>query len=356
VDHAVIMAGGSGTRFWPESRNRRPKQFLKIAGEEAMIALTARRLLPLVPPERIHVVTLQEQIELAAEALAPLGVPRANLIAEPAARNTAAAIGLTALELRRKDPEAVFAVLPADHVITPVSAFRQRLEQALALAKRGHLVTFGIKPTHPATGYGYIELGAPLADDRAARGIASFKEKPDRATAERFVRAGTFAWNSGMFVWRADVILAELELHSRELHDGLRALYRGGGALEASGYRALPSLPIDIAVMERSAKGCVLPVDFTWNDVGSWPALEELHAADAQGNRGVFPAGGELVAHDARGAIAFSSTAHVIALLGVDDIVVVHTPDATLVARKDRCEDVKKIVEALRARGRNDVL
>ncbi|MBL8899754.1 MAG: NTP transferase domain-containing protein [Planctomycetes bacterium] len=356
MDHAVIMAGGSGTRFWPESRNRRPKQFLKIAGEEAMIALTARRLLPLLPPERIHVVTLEEQIELAAEALEPLGVPRANLIAEPAARNTAAAIGLTALELRRKDPEAVFAVLPADHVITPVSAFRQRLEQAFALAHRGHLVTFGIRPTHPATGYGYIELGAPLADDATARRIASFKEKPDRATAERFLRAGTFAWNSGMFVWRADVILDELARHSAALFDGLLALGSGGAAIDARAYRALPSLPIDVAVMERSEKGCVFAVDFTWNDVGSWPALEELHAADTEGNRGIFPSGGELVAHDARGAIAFSSTAHVIALLGVDDVVVVHTPDATLVARKDRCEDVKKIVEALRARGRTDVL
>lgn len=359
MQHAVIMAGGSGTRFWPESRNQRPKQFLKIAGEESMIALTARRLLPLVPPDRIHVVTLREQIPLAAEALAPLGVPRANLIAEPAARNTAAAIGLAALELAERDPEAVFAVLPADHVIAPAEAFCRCLERGFALSERGLLVTFGIRPTHAATGYGYIELGAPLADDPHARRIASFKEKPDRSTAERFLASGSYAWNSGMFVWRAGTILDELARHCPELHTSLRALHRGraaGGALDEAGYRALPSLPIDVAVMERSSAGCVLPVDFEWNDVGAWPALEELHPADSGGNRGVFPAGGALVAHDARGAIAFSSTPHLIAVLGLDDVVVVHTPDATLVARKDRCEDVKKIVEALRARGLHDAL
>lgn len=350
------MAGGSGTRFWPESRNRKPKQFLKIAGDEAMIALTARRLLPLIPPHRIHVVTLAEQVPLAAEALAPLGVPRENLIAEPAARNTAAAIGLTALHLRRRDPEAVFAILPADHVITPLSAFQQRLEHALQLAQRGLLVTFGVRPTHAATGYGYIELGEALFDDSSARRIASFKEKPDRQTAESFVRSERFAWNSGMFVWRADVILQQMQQHCAELYNGLCDLKEQDGVPNGDQYRALPALPIDVAVMERSLEGCVLPVDFTWNDVGSWTALADLHAADAADNRGVFPAGGELVTEAAHGVIAFSATPHVVGVVGLENIVVVHTADATLVAHRDRCEDVKKIVESLRARGRTDVI
>lgn len=351
------MAGGSGTRFWPESVRARPKQFLRIAGDDSMIALTALRLLGAVPKESIYVVTHVSQAALAAEALAPLGVPARNVIPEPHARNTAACVGLAARILDAIDPEATFAVLPADHVIRPRERFEASLQKALHLAEAGGLYTFGIQPTYPATGYGYIQYGPRLDRDDTfpLHAIASFKEKPVREVAESFLAEGGYAWNSGMFVWRARAILDELSQHAPELARGLAALPIGAdpatwSAVPPEAYGALPALPIDMAVMEKSRDGRVLLVDYEWNDVGSWVALDALHAADDRGNRAVFPAGGELITIDAENVLGFSTDERLIAVIGMRDVVVVHAERATLVVPKHRSEDVKLVVDHLKSR------
>ena len=348
--YAVIMAGGSGTRFWPASRAGRPKQFLPISGERPMIVETYRRMEGLVPPERVLVVTAASQAELVRRALPEL--PPENVLSEPEARNTAPCVALAAFEVARRDPDAVQAVLAADHVIEPADSFRATLAAAADEAARADcLITFGVKPAFPATGYGYVETGAELEPSNGipVHAVARFVEKPDRARAEEFVASGRFFWNSGIFVWSTSSILAAVERFMPEAWEGLRSVQAGADL--AAVYAGLPAQPIDVAVMERADNVRMLPIDYTWNDVGSWAALAELTPADEEGNHPVLSDGARLVAEDASGCLAYAEGGRVIALVGVRDLVVVQAGDATLVCPRDRAQDVKRIVERLKRDG-----
>ena len=347
---AVVMAGGSGTRFWPASRNRRPKQFLPVWGGRPMIAATCARLEGLVPWERILVVTAAHQAELVHAALPEL--PRANVLAEPVARNTAPCIAFAAEEIARRDPEALQVVLPSDHVIEPLESFRHTLRAAAEEAAAGDvLVVFGVRPDHPATGYGYVESSAELGRRAGVPvyAVARFVEKPERARAEQFLASGRFLWNSGMFVWSTRAIRAALRAHAPAIAQGFERV--GAGAPLDEVYRALPSLAIDVAVLERAPNVRVLPIDYTWSDVGSWAALPGIHRADSAGNWPVLSGRAELVTEDSSGCVAYAEGDEVIALVGVRDLVVVRAGDATLVCPRERAQDVKKIVERLAARG-----
>jgi mannose-1-phosphate guanylyltransferase len=347
---AVVMAGGSGTRFWPASRRARPKQFLPISGGRAMLAETCARLAGLVPPERILVVTAESQAALVRATLPEL--PRANVLCEPAARNTAPCVAFAAEEIARRAADSVQIVLPADHVIRPLESFQRTLRAAVAAATREDaLVIFGVRPDHPATGYGYIEAGETLSelDGLPLYAVTRFVEKPERARAEQFLAAGNYLWNSGMFVWHTRAIRTALGRHAPVIGAGLARVERGE-ALERV-YPTLPSVAIDVAVLEKAANVRMLPIDYGWNDVGSWSALPEVHAPDAQGNWRVLAGGARLVAEDAQGCVAYAEGEEVLALVGVRDLVVVRAGNATLVCPRARAQDVKKIVERLASEG-----
>lgn len=348
--YVVIMAGGSGTRFWPASRASRPKQFLPISGGGPMIEETFRRLEGLVDAEHTVVVTAASQAELVREALPHL--PTENVIAEPEARNTAPCVALVAHELARRDPHSVQIVLPADHVIEPASSFRRTMLAAAALAREEEvLLTFGIVPDRPATGYGYIERGRKLEerDGIAVHEVKRFVEKPERARAQEFLEHGGFWWNSGMFVWSTAAIDAAFRRYAPEIPTGLDRLDEGLPLDEV--YGALPKLPIDVAIMEHADNVRVLPIDYRWSDVGSWAALPEIRDADAQENWPVLTGGAKLIVEDATGCVAFGEEEEVIALVGVRDLVVVRAGNATLVCPRDRTQEVKRIVERLREEG-----
>ncbi len=343
--HAVVMAGGSGTRFWPASRGARPKQFLPIGGGLPLIAATHARLRGLVPDENVLVVTAESQAALVREALPML--PPENVLAEPCARNTAPCVALAALEVARRERSGVQIVLPADHVIEPAESFRASLAAAARYAAgEESLVTFGIRPDRPATGYGYIEAGDQVAraDGVPVLAVERFVEKPELARAQEFLASGRFLWNAGIFVWSTSAILAALEEHVPETLAALRAV-RSPADL-ARVYPTLAAQPIDVAVLERARNVRTMTIDYRWSDVGSWAALGELGEADEQGNR--LSGAARLVALDAHDCIAYAEEGHVVALVGVDDLVVVHAKNATLVVPRARAEEVKRIVERLR--------
>lgn len=342
--HAVIMAGGFGTRFWPASRKALPKQFLPIGGKRALIAETAARLKGLVAPENVLVVTGREHVSLVRRFLPKL--PPENVLAEPAGRNTAPCVAWAAVELARRAEDTVQIVLPSDHVIAPPAEFRRVLRAAVDEAwETRALCTLGVQPAYPATGYGYIEGAEKLS----ARGgsdvlrVARFVEKPDRARAEQFLASGRFFWNAGIFVWRTDAILAALDEHAGDIVAPLRAM-KDAAELE-SVYAKLRSAPIDVAVMEKAAAVRVLPIRFRWSDVGSWAALPEVLEADAQGN--ILSGGARVLAHDAKGNVVHGKRGETIALVGVDDLVVVRAGKVLLVMPKSRAQDVKHIVARL---------
>ncbi len=346
----VIMAGGRGERFWPQSRLHKPKHLLPIVGRDPMLSQTIARVLPLVPAKNILIITTRQQLAEVRKASA--GLPRRNLIVEPVGRDTAPAVGLAMLLVKQRNPEAVFAVLPADHVIQDEAGFRTLLDAAFqAAGSADELVTLGIEPTEPATGFGYIERGkvwhsGPPAVLRARR----FVEKPSLAKARAYLASGRFCWNAGMFVWRVPVIAAALRAHAPGLHAGLlgleKALRRGSpDRALARLYPALPRISIDYAVMEKSRNVLVLPARFGWDDVGSWPAVERHHGKDADGN----VLRGRAIVEGGRNNIVVSADGHITAVLGLDDLIVVHTPDATLVCPKDRAQDIKLLLLRLAA-------
>ncbi len=346
---AVIMAGGAGTRFWPASRQRRPKQLLPLGGgEEPLLGATVRRLAPLVTEERVVVVTGEHLADGTARAVP--GVPRAQILCEPAPRNTAPCIAWANAFIQKLDADAIVAVLPSDHFIGDEPAFRATLERAIASAGKGHVTTIGIVPTRPETGYGYIELGAEL--DGGARSVARFVEKPDRARAEQFVAGKKHLWNAGMFFFRADDMKALVAQHLPELAKGIDAIDAGGSLRDI--FPKLPSISIDHGVMEKASGLAVVPGDFGWNDVGSWQSAWELAERDASGNA-VTPGS---LAIDAKNNLVRSlgEKKKVIALVGVSDLVVVDTDDAILVIPRERAQDVRLVVDALKAAGRTDLL
>ncbi len=342
--YAVVMAGGSGTRFWPASRRDLPKQYLSIASDEPLLVETWKRLDGLVPEARRLIVTAASQAE-QVRALLP-NLPRENLIAEPCARNTAPCIALASLEIERRAADSVQIVLPSDHVIRPVEKFRATLAAAADEASEsGALITLGIQPTHPATGFGYIETGEELArrSGIAVRRVARFVEKPTRERAIEMLAHGGFLWNSGLFVWRTAAIGRALDEFLPRMRSVLAKLASGGSIDEL--YPTLDSISIDVGVLEKSKNVRVLPIDYLWSDVGSWDALESIHPRDASGN--VAVGGAELATIDAKGCIVYGASRELVALIGVSNLVVVHARGATLVCTKERAQEVKDLVARL---------
>lgn len=357
--YAVIMAGGAGTRFWPASRSLRPKQLLPLAGGsgETLLAATVRRLSPLVTEDRIFVVTGEHLAEATAKAVP--GVPRAQILCEPAPRNTAPCIAWATSTIARLDPEALIAVLPSDHFIGDEDEFRSVLERALKTAAAGRVTTVGIVPTRPETGYGYIEVGEDLEGGAGAKSVVRFVEKPDRTRAETFLAGGRHIWNAGMFFFRASDMSQLVERHLPELALGVAKIdeaARAGREADVlkSIFPTLPSVSIDTGVMEKAAGLAVVAGDFGWNDVGSWQSAWELGSPDAAGN--ALSKGA--VAIDAKNNLVrtLGTGKKVVALVGVNDLVVVETEDALLVIPRERAQDVRLIVEALKAAGRTDLL
>jgi mannose-1-phosphate guanylyltransferase len=345
---AVIMAGGRGTRFWPRSRNARPKQFLAIVGTETLLHQTVHRLEGHVAPDHIFVVTTAD---LAAETCRMLPeLPPENVIVEPEGRNTAPCLALALVEIEKKFPQGVMAVLSADHWIGDRELFLEDLDQAVKHAAEAHeLVTFGIKPTYPETGYGYIEAEGhgPVLK------VKAFREKPPIEVALQYLESGRHYWNAGMFVWTLVDFREGLRVHAPEVLAPLDAWTRAGAdpaALPAA-YRQLPRLAIDVALMEKAAKVAVVPTRFRWSDVGSWPAAIEFQEADSEGNVSV----GETLLLDTRNSAFFGGN-RLIAASGVDDLIVVDADDALLICHRDRAQTVKQIVERLKADGREDLL
>jgi len=357
--HAIIMAGGSGTRFWPKSRRDRPKQLLRLFGDATMLQQTVARIEPLVPGERVVIVTGANQAEATHAQLPEL--PPENIVAEPCPRDTAACVGLAAWIVRKKDSHGTMIVMPADHVIEPAAVFLATVQAASSVIENDPtaLITFGIKPTRPETGYGYIERGELLEtrEGIAVNRVVQFREKPDRATAESFVAAGNFAWNSGIFLWKARTILEELERHRPQL---AAALARVGDALGTPAERDVIALeyprmeraPIDKAVMEKAANVRVLEVRYDWNDVGDWRSLAGLLPQDPQGNA----LQGDVLAHETTNSIIISDDGGLIATLGLDDVVVVQSGKATLVARRSQLDKLKGLVESLGNKGYGEYL
>jgi mannose-1-phosphate guanylyltransferase len=348
--HAVVLAGGSGTRFWPASRRHRPKQLLALAGrdDESLLAATVRRLEPLVPPEDVWIATSTALLEATANALPK--VPRAHLLAEPVARNTAAPIGWAASVIGRAAPDAVLVVLPADHFIADERAFRAVIERAVRAAEQGWIATIGLAPTRPETGYGYIELGAAI--EPGVHAVERFVEKPDRARAERFLAGGRHLWNAGMFVFQAQMMRAAIAQHLPALDAGLRRLEADPGAL-GEVFQSLPGVSIDRGVMEKAERIAVVPGSFGWNDVGSWEVAWELAKHDVDGN--CLPEG--TVTVDATNNLVrdlSTGKGRRFALLGVHDLVLVETDDAVLVMPRSKAQDVRSVVDELVERGETD--
>jgi mannose-1-phosphate guanylyltransferase len=345
---AVVMAGGSGTRFWPASRTSRPKQLLPLAGgDQSLLAATVARIAPMIPAERTLVVTAKVLAEATRKELPQL--PANNLLAEPAPRNTAPCIGWATRNILARDPEALVAVLPSDQHVANEAVLRATMQSALDVARVRELATIGIRPTRPDTGFGYIEIGGAIAEAPGAHDVMRFVEKPDLARAKQYLESGRFLWNSGMFFFRARAMDEAIRTHLPELAKGLDNM-----GDDAATFPSLPSISIDYGVVERvgEKKGAVgvVPGDFGWSDVGSWESAWELAAKDEAGN--ALPPDG--IAIDARNNLAQSKKQ--VALVGVNDLVVVETDDAILVLPRDRAQDVRAVVEALKTRNRTDLL
>jgi len=350
--YVVIMAGGRGERFWPESRLRRPKQLLPIAGEEPMLTQTLNRLPGLVPPENTLVLTNRDQIDSVREICPSL--PAENIVAEPEGRDTAAAVGLAALMVKRRSAQASLAMLPADHVIRDHQRFRAVLESAFLAAEQDSvLVTIGIVPTEPATGYGYIQKGEPVGElnGRSLYAVRRFVEKPDLETARKYVDSGDFFWNGGMFVWQISTVEKAFEEHAPELFRGfaeLEADLVAGQDFETVLSRRFPLLPrisVDFAIMEKAQNVVTVSADFDWDDVGAWPAAARHMNEIGGGN----VSRGRAMVENGSGNIIVSDTDHLVALVGCDDLVVVHTDDATLVCPKGESQSIKDLVKRLGA-------
>lgn len=352
--YPVIMAGGSGTRFWPLSRHLFPKQLLKIGGgEHTLIQQTMRRVRGCAPASQVLISTNAAQAEQIRVQLADWKDElKDGFVLEPEGRNTAPAIALAALEVVRRDPDGIMLVVPADHVVTGQRDFQAAVSLAMQLANEGHLVTFGIKPIRPETGYGYIKPnGRALVGKLGALTgyrVQKFVEKPNAAKAAQYLKAGNYFWNSGMFVWKAATILEEIHRHQPALGkvmDRIAQLLKAGAPKQTIDevYRWATSVSIDNGVMELSSKAAVVPVSFGWSDVGSWGSLDEVAAKDKAGN----VMSGRVVDFESTRSIVYADR-RVVATIGLEDMVVVDTPDATLVCPKSRAQDVKKVVEILK--------
>ena len=351
---AMIMAGGSGTRFWPQSRRQLPKQFLRMTGDQTLIQQATGRCQPAIAPEQTWIVTGAAHAVETARQLPH--VPADQILVEPCGRNTAPCIGLAAIAMLAADPDAIMLVTPADHVISPTEKFQQAVEQAVGLIEKepSTLVLFGIEPTYPSTGFGYIQRGEriPTTSCPTFR-VKSFQEKPNELTASKFMATGEYYWNCGIFVWRAQTILDALKEFSPDIAACLDRIRPGIGSdkmqeLLETEFPKMPSISIDYAVLEKATgRVCVLEAPFQWDDVGSGQALPRLLAADQQGNT----VDGICCAVDTKGCIVRSNDDHLIATIGVTDLIIVHTSTATLVADKRDENAIKILIGEIEKRG-----
>jgi mannose-1-phosphate guanylyltransferase len=352
--HAVIMAGGGGTRFWPRSRQKRPKQFLTLTGERSLLQMALDRVEAQVPPEHSWVITAGQYKDEVAKQLPSLSPQR--IVGEPCGRDTAACIGLGAALIAQQESEATMMVMPADHVIEPVQEFRRAAQAAEQLASDHPeaLLTFGIAPTYPATGYGYIQRGKEVAGRQgvAAFQVKAFREKPNHDLAEQFLASGDYYWNSGIFVWKTAAILREMREQQPKLHAAVQRVAeawptpRGSEVLKRE-YEALTKISIDFAIMEHAKQVLMLQAPFRWDDVGSWLALERMHPQDADGNT-------VLATHcgfNSRQCILVADDGHLIATAGVENLLIIQDGNATLVADRRDEAAVKQLVELLKRKG-----
>jgi mannose-1-phosphate guanylyltransferase/mannose-6-phosphate isomerase len=350
------LSGGSGSRLWPLSRQNQPKQFLSLIGDRSLFQETVLRAGRLPGMQSPVTVCAEDHRFMVGEQLTEIGVRSGGILLEPVARNTAPAIALAALHVLGKDADATMLVMPADHLIEDEAAFRNAVQSAGALGAQGWLVTFGIHPDYPETGYGYIDRGEPLGE--GVYRVKRFVEKPDAATAETYLAAGTYAWNSGMFLFKAAAYLEQLGKHAPAILAAARAAHEAAQAdldfirVAKDAFAQSPSDSIDYAVMEKTDRAAVVPVSCGWSDIGSWSSLWSAVQRDADGNRQE----GDVISVDTTGCLVRASDRRMIATVGVDDLVIIDTPDATLVARKGRVQDVKLIVDRLKAAGRQEHL
>lgn len=360
--YAAILAGGVGSRLWPSSRTTRPKQFSDITGNgRTMIQATVDRLGDLVTGENLYVLTGERYVHLATEQLPTM--PKGNVIAEPSGRNTAPAIGLACLHMRRRDPEAIVAVLPADHIITNALNLREVMRRGVQAAHEGHLVTLGIEPTEPHTGYGYIKRDQQVMQKTGIAipvyTVAQFLEKPNYTKATEFVESGSYYWNGGIYIFSVSTMLHEIERQNPKMHELLHQIDErmDEGEPYVDLWEQMPDISIDHAVAEGAERVAVVPLDAGWNDVGSWDALDGVLAANHDGNR---IAKGDVISVQSEGNIVLMeeepARRRLVALVGVEDLVVVDTGDALLIGDKQHMQQVKQVVSRLREDARSELL
>jgi mannose-1-phosphate guanylyltransferase/mannose-6-phosphate isomerase len=361
--HIVVMAGGSGTRFWPVSRREHPKQLLRLGGGDTLLAQTFARVTALAPPAQWWMVVGAHHADACADAVPNL--PREHVLVEPEAKNTAAAIALAAMAVRRSDPNAVMVVLPADHFVRDSDSLVAALEKATEIAERDVIVTLGIEPTYPETGYGYIKRGSEDPSVKGAYAVQAFVEKPNAERAVQLLLGKDHYWNAGMFVMRPVVVEDEIKRSLPDLDTAMRRIedavphgnigslrgragdFSDATAIVKEAYRSLKSVSIDHGVMEKARAIAVVPVSCGWSDIGSWNATGSIIDGDANGN----VVQGEVILSDAKDNVVYAEKGHVVGVVGVSGLVVVHTKDATLVVPVDRAQDVRTIVDGLKDRG-----
>jgi mannose-1-phosphate guanylyltransferase len=337
----MLLAGGSGTRFWPMSRAKKPKQLLALAGRDPLLTATWKRVRRLAPPERIWVAAPRALVSQVKDLLPDL--PGNNLVVEPSPRDTAPAIALASATVARRDPRAILAVFPTDHVIPDVPAFVRSVRAAAATAAEGHLVCLGIRPDRPATGFGYLKCSRQ-PDGVESVPVERFVEKPDLARARRFVRSGKYLWNGGMFVWQVERFLTELHRTAPRIHRAVNAFVGGN----AGSWTRAPRISVDYAVMEKAKGVRVVPLDAGWNDVGSWAAAASLREKAARRDP-------KHLLVDSDDSVVFGDE-RIVAVVGVPGVVVVDTPDALLVVKRERSEEVKQVVQSLKKSRRTELL
>ena len=349
---AIILAGGSGTRLWPLSRYGMPKQFIKLNGGKSLLCQTVERMAAVVPLKDIFVITNEDyRFHVQADLRSVSPDIENNMILEPIGRNTAPAIALVmryCLEKLHCRKDEVIFICPSDHIIEPVAKFAKYARQGEAAAKAGSIVTFGVKPDRPETGYGYIKKGSKTPGNGGVCRVEKFAEKPNLKTAEKYLKDGKYYWNSGMFAFTIETMLSEFKVHAPEISRKMPATL----AKMTADFKNMPSISIDYAVMEKSKKAAVLPIDILWSDVGSWDSLPEVIKPDAEGNVKI----GDVLALDTKRTIVMGEGKRLISTVGLKDLIVIDTPDALLIARRGQAQRVKEVVEQLKERHRKEVV